>query len=123
MLEMKTQLTMQGVALTLLVADVLVYQLFYYWLPDILAKYTSVKFQRKRLMGCIGVLIFSVGAAFYMRSNFVNEAMVASLEPFQRGRYIGQIVGTPVAPALIVIIVSAVKSWRERKSFNANKST
>ena len=118
----EAQLATQGIGLTLLIADVLVYQAFCA-LPSVLAKYTSIKLQRKRLIGCVGVLVFSISAAFYLRRNFVDEAILASLTPFQQGQYLGQIDGIPVLPALIVIIVSAVKSWRERKSFNAKKST
>ena len=64
-----------------------------------------------RVVGCIGVVVVAVCEAWYARTHLVNEQLLASLPPFKQGEYIGQVVGLPLFPALLVLATVGIRGW------------
>lgn len=105
---------MQSLTIVLLVVDTIIYLIFF-WFANWLARFLPSFKLSKRVVGSMAVALFSAFLAWYLVHHFASEQRLATLPPFRQGEYIGEIVGIPLFPAIVVIAVAAIRGWLQRR--------
>ncbi|TDM08446.1 MAG: hypothetical protein C4K60_03065 [Ideonella sp. MAG2] len=105
---------MQSLTIVLLVVDTIIYLIFS-WFANLLARFLPGFKLSKRVVGSLAVVLFSAFLAWYLVHHFATEQRLATLSPFRQGEYVGQLVGIPIFPAIVVIAVAAIRGWLQRR--------
>lgn len=104
------QAAMSVITIVLIFSNVIVY-LVGTVLAKVMNRIAKRKMVSPRILGSVGIVLFSGIVAGCFNAFFVDENVLKSLSPYAQGKYAGEIDGRALAPAIMVLVVVAVRGW------------